>query len=435
MSLVDLLLDLYSEGKLCIFCCARFSFRIGEVFYSQSEDKIIQQLFETTKRQVPQTKIDTRCFVCFNMSMYLQHAGIKEEVENALKTCGHEYEGKYSISTSFPQAVFLREQALVRYITRKFPSKNYQPFRIKDTLKFILTAQLPEWKYEIEAPLKLCVEFSHKQLRDEDSKLLESVKLRKRRKDEVLTAATAQQALERMSPEEYEKHFPIPPSPMEGDNGNYRIFFERDYIYVAGRYRKYSRQLSQSQWIINGTLIHDHSISGEIGEVMKKYFKCDKYFLMASGREDVDVRMLGNGRPFVMELHNPRKVALSEEEYIQMQKEINQSPAVQVMHLQLVSNKDTEIIKNGERSKRKKYLAFIWAEQMKPLKMDNLVIHQKTPIRVLHRRSLLTRDRTIYTLKLNPIDDHFGLLELETEAGTYIKEFVHGDLGRTNPNI
>ena len=41
----------------------------------------------------------------------------------------------------------------------------------------------------------------------------------------------------------------------------------------------------------------------------------------------------------------------------------------------------------------------------------------------------------IYHLKLSPIDDHFGLLELETQAGTYIKEFVHGDLGRTTPNI
>ena len=41
----------------------------------------------------------------------------------------------------------------------------------------------------------------------------------------------------------------------------------------------------------------------------------------------------------------------------------------------------------------------------------------------------------IYQLKLSPIDEHFGLLELETQAGTYIKEFVHGDLGRTTPNI
>ena len=26
-------------------------------------------------------------------------------------------------------------------------------------------------------------------------------------------------------------------------------------------------------------------------------------------------------------------------------------------------------------------------------------------------------------------------LHLQTQAGTYIKEFVHGDLGRTEPNV
>jgi tRNA pseudouridine synthase 10 len=30
---------------------------------------------------------------------------------------------------------------------------------------------------------------------------------------------------------------------------------------------------------------------------------------------------------------------------------------------------------------------------------------------------------------------HFARLILDTEAGTYIKEFVHGDLGRTNPSF
>ena len=27
------------------------------------------------------------------------------------------------------------------------------------------------------------------------------------------------------------------------------------------------------------------------------------------------------------------------------------------------------------------------------------------------------------------------LLDLTTQAGTYVKEFVHGDLGRTTPNV
>lgn len=29
----------------------------------------------------------------------------------------------------------------------------------------------------------------------------------------------------------------------------------------------------------------------------------------------------------------------------------------------------------------------------------------------------------------------YGVLKLHTQAGTYIKEYVHGDLGRTLPNL
>jgi len=33
------------------------------------------------------------------------------------------------------------------------------------------------------------------------------------------------------------------------------------------------------------------------------------------------------------------------------------------------------------------------------------------------------------------VSNHSAILEVWASAGTYIKEFVHGDLGRTTPNI
>jgi len=33
-------------------------------------------------------------------------------------------------------------------------------------------------------------------------------------------------------------------------------------------------------------------------------------------------------------------------------------------------------------------------------------------------------------MKATLIKDHFVSLELATQAGTYVKEFIHGDLGR-----
>ena len=44
------LLDMYCEGKLCIYCVARFAYRIGETFYSQPMEKIIEHLFQAEKR-------------------------------------------------------------------------------------------------------------------------------------------------------------------------------------------------------------------------------------------------------------------------------------------------------------------------------------------------------------------------------------------------
>ena len=64
-----------------------------------------------------------------------------------------------------------------------------------------------------------------------------------------------------------------------------------------------------------------------------------------------------------------------------------------------------------------------------------LKINQNTPIRVLHRRSSDIRCRYILTLSACRIDLHWFQLRLSTSAGTYVKEFVHGDCGRTYPSI
>ena len=58
----------------------------------------------------------------------------------------------------------------------------------------------------------------------------------------------------------------------------------------------------------------------------------------SSGREDVDVRMLGRGRPFMFELVNPRRVHLSQQEVSDIETAINESSKdVFVRDLQVVS--------------------------------------------------------------------------------------------------
>ena len=64
-----------------------------------------------------------------------------------------------------------------------------------------------------------------------------------------------------------------------------------------------------------------------------------------------------------------------------------------------------------------------------------LTIRQRTPLRVLHRRANAIRERQILDVRASRIDTHHFRLELSTQAGTYVKEFVHGDLRRTTPSI
>lgn len=50
---------------------------------------------------------------------------------------------------------------------------------------------------------------------------------------------------------------------------------------------------------------------------------------------------------------------------------------------------------------------------------------------------MATRQRLIYSANVDWLldDKRTFRLSLETEAGTYVKEFVHGDFGRTQPNL
>ena len=60
---------------------------------------------------------------------------------------------------------------------------------------------------------------------------------------------------------------------------------------------------------------------------------------------------------------------------------------------------------------------------------------QKTPVRVLHRRSQLVRPKKVYRMLAQYLNPHYFTLHVLASAGTYIKEFVHGDLGRTTPSV
>jgi len=147
-------------------------------------------------------------------------------------------------------------------------------------------------------------------------------------------------------------------------------------------------------------------------------------------------------------VHNPRRpnAADSPEACAAMEAALESADAgiVTAVGIHLSSAGAYRSMHEGSEEKEKEYTAICWAE--KPLsdederKLSNIrdmEISQATPVRVLHRRTSMARPRTIVSVHCTrvPGSPRFFTLRLRTQAGTYIKEFVHGDFGRTRPNV
>ncbi len=148
--------------------------------------------------------------------------------------------------------------------------------------------------------------------------------------------------------------------------------------------------------------------------------------------------MLGNGRPFILQLVNPKKRGtITTEQLKEIEENINKSSMIGVNSLEFGTENDFMSLKDSEETKVKTYCCVVeTSEKISDEKISqlnqikDLHIFQKTPLRVLHRRANKTRDKKIHKLHAHRISDYMYLVFVFSSAGTYIKEFIHGDLGR-----
>ena len=167
----------------------------------------------------------------------------------------------------------------------------------------------------------------------------------------------------------------------------------------------------------------------------------EKTAFHASGREDIDARMLGSGRPFVVEVSKPKKRSL---DLKKLQETINAAAKskVEISRLRFTNRDVVRKLKKAE-SAQKEYRALVEFENevfegdMRLLeeKLNGILIKQQTPTRVLHRRADLTRERYIYKLKVKKLSPNEAQLQIRCQGGLYVKELVSGDEGRTTPSV
>lgn len=219
-------------------------------------------------------------------------------------------------------------------------------------------------------------------------------------------------------------------------------------LFVYGLYSKLARGIPQTKWICsncNGKgcveckgegKMYKTSVQEIIEKPLLKAAKSNRSSFHGSGREDIDARNLG-WRPFVLEIIKPvkRKISLQK-----IQQQINKSKKVKVKGLKLVGKGLIRKLKTEKIDKT--YSAEIeFEENIDKTKLKNLklfegaVILQKTPLRVVHRRSDKLRKRFVKKISWKVSGEKKFILKVTSESGLYIKELINGDDGRTQPNV
>ena len=226
-------------------------------------------------------------------------------------------------------------------------------------------------------------------------------------------------------------------------------------LFLYGRYRKLARGIPQTKWpcrkckgrgcencdntgkqylITVEELISKHVMEITGGEGAKFH---------GMGREDIDARMLGRGRPFVLEISKPLKRS---PDLMELMEKINGESVGQI-EVSGLSPSNRDMVKWVKAATFPKiYSARVeFSRQVTRVELERAVsrlkgalIKQRTPVRVAHRRADLVRERTVRAMELMDHDGEAGkwaVITIKGDSGLYIKELLHSDEGRTTPSL
>jgi tRNA pseudouridine synthase 10 len=246
------------------------------------------------------------------------------------------------------------------------------------------------------------------------------------------------------------------------DPSSHAVDVQVNPAFVYGRYKKLERDIPQTEWpcrecggsgkqlgddgaepcdYCGGSgYLYDDSVEGFVAPHVEEAMAGSEAVFHGAGREDVDALMLGDGRPFVVEVKHPG-VRTPDVEALQEQINDAADGSVEVRELALATHDMVERVKELDASKTyRAEVAFGDAVTEDALRdaLDELrgaTITQHTPNRVDHRRASLDRTRTVYDASGELEDGTHAVVDVHGEGGLYIKELVSGDEGRTRPSL
>lgn len=223
-------------------------------------------------------------------------------------------------------------------------------------------------------------------------------------------------------------------------------------LYVFGRYRKLSREIPQTKWPCNrcgGRGCVQCALTGQqypasvealVAAPFLDATRATEESFHGAGREDIDARCLGEGRPFVLELKDPRVRSIDLAPFPALVKE-HSGGRVEVEALRFTMKAEVAHVKEHGGSKTyRAHVRFATPVDEAALRaavdaLRGAAVKQRTPQRVEHRRADLVRERRVLDLV---VEEHAGdraTLRVHGDAGLYIKELVSSDEGRTEPSL
>ncbi|UCF08974.1 MAG: tRNA pseudouridine(54/55) synthase Pus10 [Thermoplasmata archaeon] len=223
-------------------------------------------------------------------------------------------------------------------------------------------------------------------------------------------------------------------------------------LFIYGRYRKLERGIPQTRWPCRACWgkgcvkcnqtgkMYQTSVEEIIAKEVMEATEGEEHSFHGMGREDIDARMLGSGRPFVLEIKNPKKRQLDLEK---LKGRINRFADSRVEVLDLRKSKKDEVVAIKDAEFPKTYEVEVEFEKhVKDEKLKEVVrafkgktIEQKTPQRVMHRRADKVRKKKVFAIDATSKGDKGAVFTITGESGIYVKELIHGDEGRTKPSI
>lgn len=334
-----------------------------------------EDLLKQTNAAVAPARETKPCLVCLGTLEHLDHK--EEDIEGALQesrdstdtgqyavTCvsqavregGHQFDS-FCLEISLPAVILVRERGLWCYLKDKYKEEgifNGQDvtdhiISLKEAMKWSLIDRLEQSlsvKFDANSTYRIALVYKHPGSVSDNEFLAAAAggDAKRRRQGTgqsdpsnnrgfaavVAARATAeageslgsvQRVLASMGNDLFMRRYVCPPSEVENPCQLTAMCW-RNSIYLGGRYLKLSRKISQSRWLIDDERMGDGSVQEIIGDVVFPCHKADSYKFHAAGREDIDVRMLGNGRPFILEIFNARIIP-SASDMITAEAEIN----------------------------------------------------------------------------------------------------------------